>query len=91
MKKTFEYLRPLTIIEACELKDEYGDRAKYWAGGTDLLLQWQDEIVSLDYCIDISFIPELDYIRKDSDAVSIGALTKVAFNQSSLNRNIFGV
>ena len=87
MKKTFEYLRPLTIIEACELKDEYGDRAKYWAGGTDLLLQWQDESVSLDYCIDISFIPELDYIRKDSDAVSIGSITKVASIEASAELN----
>jgi len=87
MKKTFEYLRPLTIIEACELKFKYGERAKYWAGGTDLLLQWQDEIVSLDYCIDISFIPDLDYIRKDSDAVSIGALTKVASIEASAELN----
>ncbi|OQY02560.1 MAG: hypothetical protein B6I22_13340 [Desulfobacteraceae bacterium 4572_123] len=81
--KTFEYLRPLTIIEACELKDKYGKRARFWAGGTDLLLQWQEDIVSLDYCIDLSFIPELDYIRKDSDGVSIGSLTKAASIETS--------
>jgi len=81
--KTFEYLRPLTIVKACELKDKYGKRARFWAGGTDLLLQWQEDIVSLDYCIDLSFIPELDFIRKDSDGVSIGSLTKAASIETS--------
>ncbi len=84
---TFAYLRPLTPVKACELKNKYGDRAKFWAGGTDLLLQWQDNIVSPDYCIDLTFIPELDYIRKDSDAVSIGSLTKVSSIETSSELN----
>ena len=84
---TFAYLRPVSPIKACELKGKYGERSKFWAGGTDLLLQWQDDIVSLDYCIDLSFIPDLDYIRKDSDAVSIGSLTKVASIEASSELN----
>ena len=87
MKKTFEYLRPLTPVEAYGLKAGYGKKSRFWAGGTDLLLQWQDDIVSLDYCIDLSFIPDLDYIRKDSDAVSIGSLTKVASIEASSELN----
>ncbi len=87
MKKTFEYLRPLTPVEACGLKAKYGTKARFWAGGTDLLLQWQEDIASLDYCIDLSFIPDLDYIRKDSHAVSIGSLTKVASIEASSELN----
>lgn len=87
MKKTFEYLRPRTPVEAYGLKARYGKKSRFWAGGTDLLLQWQDESVSLDYCIDLSFIPDLDYIRKDSDAVSIGSLTKVASIEASSELN----
>ncbi len=85
--KTFEYLRPLTPAEACELKDKYGKRSRFWAGGTDLLLQWREDIVGIDYCIDLSFIPDLDYIRKDSDAVSIGSLTRVASLEASSELN----
>ncbi len=84
---TFAYLRPLTPVKACELKNKYGDRAKFWAGGTDLLLQWQDNIVSPDYCIDLTFITELDSIRKDSDSVSIGSLTKVTSIEASSELN----
>jgi CO/xanthine dehydrogenase FAD-binding subunit len=87
MKKTFEYLRPLTPAEAYDLKARYGKKSRFWAGGTDLLLQWQDDIVSLDYCIDLSFIPDLDYISKDSDAVSIGSLTKVTSIEASSELN----
>jgi carbon-monoxide dehydrogenase medium subunit len=87
MKKTFEYLRPLTPAEAYDLKARYGKKSRFWAGGTDLLLQWQDDIVSLDYCIDLSFIPHLDYISKDPDAVSIGSLTKVASIEASSELN----
>ncbi len=83
MEKTFKYLRPMTTAEACGLKANYGKKARFWAGGTDLLLQWQEEIVSLDYCIDLTFIPELDCIREDPDAVSIGPLTKVASIETS--------
>jgi CO/xanthine dehydrogenase FAD-binding subunit len=87
MKKTFEYLRPLTPAEAYDLKARYGKKSRFWAGGTDLLLQWQDDIVSLDYCIDLSFIPDLDYISKDSDTVSIGSLTKVTSIEASSELN----
>ena len=86
-KKTFKYLRPKSPSEACNLKDKYGEKAKFWAGGTDLLLQWQEEKNSLDYCIDLTFIPELEYIKKSTDKISFGSLTKVSTIEESLNIN----
>ncbi len=83
MEKSFEYLRPLTPNEACHFKEKYGKKSKFWAGGTDLLLQWQEQKVDLDYCIDLSFISDLEYIKKDSDQVCLGSLTRVASIEES--------
>jgi CO/xanthine dehydrogenase FAD-binding subunit len=77
MKKPFTYLRPLTPIEACHFKEKHDKKAKFWAGGTDLLLQWRDEKINLDYCVDLTFIHDLEFIRKDSDQICIGSLTTV--------------
>ena len=84
---TFKYLRPTSAVKACELKDKYGEKARFWAGGTDLLLEWQKDIVSLDHCIDLTFLSDLDYIKEDSNAVLIGALTKVAAIEASSKLN----
>jgi len=75
---TFEYLRPTTPIEACSQKAKHGKGAVFWAGGTDLVSEWQDGIVDLKYCIDLSFISDLDYIRSNKEEICIGSLTKVA-------------
>jgi len=77
MKKTFTYLRPLTPVEACRFKEKCDEKAKFWAGGTDLLIQWRGEKIILDYCVDLSFISDLEYIKKDADQICIGSLTKV--------------
>jgi carbon-monoxide dehydrogenase medium subunit len=83
MKKTFAYLRPLTSAEACNFKKEYGKESRFWAGGTDLLLRWQEDLDSFDYCIDLSFISDLDYIKKESDNVLIGSLARVSAIEGS--------
>jgi carbon-monoxide dehydrogenase medium subunit len=75
---TFEYLRPTTPIEACRQKARHGKGAVFWAGGTDLISEWQDGNVALEYCIDLSFISNLDYIRCNKKEICIGSLTKVA-------------
>lgn len=87
MKKTFAYLRPLSSIEACHFKEKHGNKAKFWAGGTDLLIQLRHEKISLDYCIDLSFIRDLEFIKKDSDQIRIGSLTKVNALENSTRLN----
>ncbi len=69
--------------EACRLKRSHGAKSKFWAGGTDLLLQWRNGSKGFDYCIDLSFLSELDFIKRDKRNVSIGALTRVASIESS--------
>ena len=77
MTKRFEYLRPRTIAEALEMKSKHAERAIYWAGGTDLVLLWQRGEVKPDYCIDLTFLPELDYIESEEGAVRIGAMASL--------------
>jgi CO/xanthine dehydrogenase FAD-binding subunit len=78
MRKRFEYLRPTTVAEACELKALHGDAARFLAGGTDLIHDWQRGQVSFDYCIDLTFIPGLDTFEWDGQQARIGALTRLA-------------
>lgn len=77
MKRAFRYLRPRTAAEAIVMKAEHGDRACYWAGGTDLMLQWRSGEVDVDYCIDLTWLPELDGIEKRDHEVRIGAMASL--------------
>jgi carbon-monoxide dehydrogenase medium subunit len=77
MRKPFQYLRPATPQEAVEMKAAHGARAIYWAGGTDLVLLWQRGEVSPDYCIDLTFLCDLDYIVKEAGEMRIGALASL--------------
>jgi carbon-monoxide dehydrogenase medium subunit len=61
MSRSFDYMRPTSPEEACELKAKYRGDAVFWAGGTDLLLEWKRGARAFDYCIDLS---GLDVMRE---------------------------
>lgn len=73
----YDYLRPASVKEACELLALHGENARVIAGGTDLMVQIRDEDekwANIKYVIDISHIKELKYIKEDGDKIIIGAL-----------------
>ena len=74
MTRHFEYLRPETIDAAIGMKVEYGPQAKFWAGGTDMMLLWQRRAVDFDYCIDLTYVPSLQYIEMEGSTLRIGAM-----------------
>lgn len=78
MSGSFQYLRPNSPIEACELKVKYKHEAAFWAGGTDLLLEWKHGARTIDYCIDLTYLSDLRYISFDNGHTTIGALTPIA-------------
>jgi carbon-monoxide dehydrogenase medium subunit len=78
MAKSFEYQRPTTIADACELKAEHGPSARFLAGGTDLILNWRRGTVNFKRCIDLTFIPDLKYITQTETDFRIGALAPLA-------------
>lgn len=60
------------------MKATHGEKAALWAGGTDLLLQWQRGAVEFESCIDLSGLDQLATISSDTSETSIGALTTIA-------------
>jgi probable selenate reductase FAD-binding subunit len=78
MYRSFQYLRPDSPEEACELKARNGRQAHFWAGGTDLLLEWRRGAVEIEYCIDLSYLSELRAIRLYDREIEIGALATIA-------------
>jgi len=87
MRNKFKYLRPSTPEEASNIKSEYGRRAKCLAGGTDLLLQWRRGETDFEYCLDLTFIPELKYIQNIKKELCIGALTTLAHLEDAVEES----
>ena len=83
MTRRFEYLRPTSVKQACELKSEHGRLARYLAGGTDLLLDWRRGEIDFKYCIDLSFISSLRFIKQTQKELRIGTLTTLAALENS--------
>lgn len=80
----FEYLEPNTLEEALSLLRKYTDRAKVYAGGTDLVVQMRRRVLSPRFVMSIAGIRELDYLRfEDGKGLGIGCLTTIrAIEQS---------
>lgn len=77
MRSGFEYQRPQSPGEAVALKTEFGAKSCYWAGGTDVILQWQGAVREIEQCIDLTHMG-LDYIIAEQDGIHIGALATLA-------------
>ena len=74
----FNYGRPTTIEEACQMLAKYGDKAKVIAGGTDILVQFREKDEkwkNINYIVDLNFIPKLRYIEERNGSIHIGPLT----------------
>lgn len=76
LKAEFEYFTPNTIKEALHLLDQYGSDANVIAGGTDLLVQMKNEVISPSHLINIMKISEMSFIKAEEGWLRIGAATK---------------
>lgn len=83
--RPFHIHRPKTVSEAVELRQELGDDAAYYAGGTELLLVMKQGFLDYEHLIDIKTIPGLTAIAVDDDTgeLRIGALCTHAQIESS--------
>jgi len=75
--KPFDLYEPTSVAEASTLLRELGERAKVYAGGTELLLILKQGLASYDVLVNIKRIPGLTGITYDPSAhrLEIGALT----------------
>ena len=72
----FTYRRALSVDEALGLAAEYGEDAKYLAGGHSLLPLMKLRFAAPAVLIDLGRVSELSYIRDEGTYVAIGALTR---------------
>lgn len=74
--KDFTYLAPKSLKEALKLLSEHRGAAKVLAGGTDLMLQLQDDMWTPDYLIAVRDIPELNVlVYHATSGLRLGAAT----------------
>jgi len=85
--RKFTYLAPKSLDEAVSLLESYGERAKYIAGGTDVLVKIKEGKLAPDYLISLKGIldQERPYLNHETGELFIGAfLTHRAIEKSSI-------
>jgi carbon-monoxide dehydrogenase medium subunit len=70
----FEYLTPATIDEAISFCISHGERAKYIAGGTDVMVKLKEGKISPQYLVSLRRIQGLDHIIFKNGELRIGSL-----------------
>jgi len=70
-----KYLKVKTLHEAMEILKLYQGKARLIAGGTDLVLQLREKKKRVSVLVDISDLPELQYIKEEHGQIKIGAMT----------------
>jgi aerobic carbon-monoxide dehydrogenase medium subunit len=73
---SFSYKRAGSVEEACELAAEYGEDAKYLAGGHSLLPLMKLRLAAPEVIIDLGGLRDLSYITDQGSHIAIGALTR---------------
>ncbi len=71
--ENFRYLKPATLEDALSSKSEFGDKANFLLGGTDLFIAMDKGVTVPDAVIDLKGISELKYLEERDGAVYIGA------------------
>ena len=72
----FSYRRAGSVAEALDLAGEFGDDAKFLAGGHSLLPLMKLRLAMPEVLIDLGPLRELSYVRDEGEHIAIGALTR---------------
>ncbi len=80
----FEYSDPHSLGEALGLLAEHGEDAKVLAGGQSLVPLLNFRLARPERLVDINGVSELDYIRLEDGVLRIGAMTRHATLERSV-------
>ncbi len=80
---SFDYYAPTTLAEAIGLLEQHQGQAKVLAGGQSLIGMMKLRLTQPAALIDINRVPDLSYLREDSKALRIGALTRITELEAS--------
>lgn len=72
----FAYARATSVVNALELLEAHGDRAKVLSGGQSLMPAMNLRLISPELIVDISEIAELRGVSVNREILVIGALTR---------------
>ena len=75
MLRPFRLEEPESVKEASESLARYGDSAKIYAGGTELLLAMKEGLIHFECLVNVKKIPGLDQITQDNGSLRLGALS----------------
>ena len=73
--RSFEYMSPRSIEEACSFLNEHHEQARVLAGGQSLIPLMKLNLVDVKYVVDLKRIPGLVGITQSDGLVKVGALT----------------
>jgi carbon-monoxide dehydrogenase medium subunit len=74
MLRRFCLEEPETVKDVSELLGRFGEAAKVYAGGTELLLAMKEGLVQYERLINVKNIKGLNEVTLDKDTIRIGAL-----------------
>ncbi|MBI4490667.1 MAG: xanthine dehydrogenase family protein subunit M [Deltaproteobacteria bacterium] len=75
MLRRFRLEEPESVRAASDLLARYGESAKVYAGGTELLLAMKEGLIHYERLINIKKVPDLDQVKLEDGAIRIGALS----------------
>lgn len=73
---SFDYHGPSSIEEVVTLKSQFGDDAKFLAGGQSLVPAMNFRIAQPSVLIDLNRVAELSYIREDGTVIRVGSMAR---------------
>jgi carbon-monoxide dehydrogenase medium subunit len=74
MLRRFRLEEPTSVVEVSELLGRFGDSAKVYAGGTELLLAMKEGLVQFERLVNVKGVSGLNEIGQNNGEVRIGAL-----------------
>ena len=74
MLRRFRLEEPETVQEVSELLGRFGESAKIYAAGTELLLAMKEGLVQYERLINIKGVKGIGDVKSDNGTIRIGAL-----------------
>ena len=72
--RRFTMHQPKSAAEASEMLAEFGEKARLYAGGTELLLAMKHDLLRYEHLIDVKTIPGLNKIERQNSCLMIGSI-----------------
>jgi carbon-monoxide dehydrogenase medium subunit len=87
MLRSLQLVQPTTVAEASRALADYGEKAKIYAGGAEVLLLFRNRLLQSEVLVDVKKIERLHRITSDNGALRVGAcVTHHALENSALVR-----